>query len=125
MILDWTWTKPEVECGTRNRYSNCDEMNQGTGQQNSCLTRPDMMIEMCPETSCPRTKCSGGSGVDYSTQCKDLCPGSGCTSYVQDLCTDKGCWSWSKFGYENCYGGCNGKFKSYFDENCKKTCNLC
>lgn len=118
-LKDLSWTKPTAQCGSRNRYSNCEQM--ASEEWNGCMRQPDVMITMCPKTSCPRTNCSGGTSTGTSTSggCSDACPGSSCGVTVPDICTNNGC-SWG-----NCYGGCTGPNKSYFDTNCKKTCGLC
>lgn len=59
------------------------------------------------------------SSWSWKKPCEDDCPGPLCGISAPGLCTDKGC------GGRNCYGGCNGNSKSYFDKYCKKTCGKC
>lgn len=51
---------------------------------------------------------------NWKAFCGDECPGSSCGVSVDDICTNA-----------SRYGGCNGRYKGYFDTNCKKTCKLC
>ena len=52
--------------------------------------------------------------LGWAAYCGDACPGGACTLSVDDICQNP-----------KPYGGCNGRYKDYFDQFCKKTCGLC
>merc|ERR1712001_108616 len=51
---------------------------------------------------------------DPKSNCADICPGSSCLVSDTQICSNKAN-----------YGGCNGRYKQYFDKYCKKTCGIC
>merc|ERR1712158_195415 len=51
---------------------------------------------------------------DPKSNCFDICPGGACTLSSPDFCSNP-----------SGFGGCNGRYKDYFDKFCKKSCGIC
>ena len=60
--------------------------------------------------------------LDWGPYCGDKCPGKKCR--VNDSNGNR-FDTWCQMKDSSWSGGCNGKYKSFFDENCQKTCGIC
>ena len=52
---------------------------------------------------------------DPKSNCADACPGGECEVSDKQICGTS----------REALGGCNGRYKNYFDKYCKKTCGIC
>ena len=62
--------------------------------------------------------CGDGVAADNTVaSCEDACPGTNCAMYPPTFCENP-----EMYGSPS---GCNGQYKDYFHQFCKKTCNVC